>query len=439
VSLRLFNLIAFSLGLVYVFATPPFMVPDESGHMWRSFAFAQGHIMPAESRSPLSISVQDRMGVLFWHAEETIVRRGQKYGWEELRVAWQLVNDDVRQDAKVAWIYTPAAYIAQTASVWITTRLDFRPLVVFYAGRFANLAFSLLLITLAMAIAPQCRMIFALLTLLPMTMYELASWSGDAATIAYAFLFIAVVLRASTTNRTFMPTDLASISLLILMLGLCKPAYFLLAALVLAIPRGNFRSTGQRFFTFMLVAVLGAMATLASMTYFNRGFFNMRPQLPVDPAAQMQCIRSDPWRFTNVLASEVRTNGRFYIEGAIGRFGMYDVKLPMAVIYVGVLLVLVAVVTSQIAVTWRWRVIALAIFLGTSAGVIVSQYLIWSVVCGAKIEGVQGRYFLPVLPLLLIALSGGFRRVRLKPSTMYVVILACNVAAVITLVAHFWI
>jgi hypothetical protein len=116
VSLRVFNLIAFVLGLVYVFATPPFMVPDESGHMWRSFAFAQGRVMPAKSAQPISISVEDRMGVLFWHVEETIVRRGQKYGLDELGVVWQLVNDGVRQNVKIAWIYTPAPYIAQTAA-----------------------------------------------------------------------------------------------------------------------------------------------------------------------------------------------------------------------------------------------------------------------------------------------------------------------------------
>src|SRR5207245_11364675 len=45
--------------------------------------------------------------------------------------------------------------------------------------------------------------------------------------------------------------------------------------------------------------------------------------------------------------------------------------------------------------------IALSIVAVTALGVVISQYLSWSIICGDVIEGVQGRYFLPVLPLVL--------------------------------------
>jgi hypothetical protein len=37
-------------------------------------------------------------------------------------------------------------------------------------------------------------------------------------------------------------------------------------------------------------------------------------------------------------------------------------------------------------------------------GILLSQFLIWSVACGEVLDGVQGRYFLPLLPLALIPL-----------------------------------
>jgi len=68
------------------------------------------------------------------------------------------------------------------------------------------------------------------------------------------------------------------------------------------------------------------------------------------------------------------------------------------------------------------RLLALGIFIATAAGVLLSQFLVWSAICGDVIEGVQGRYFLPVLPLLLVSMRG---RIRWQPSMMPVVAVAC--------------
>ena len=92
----------------------------------------------------------------------------------------------------------------------------------------------------------------------------------------------------------------------------------------------------------------------------------------------------------------------------------------LATSYNGTLIAPVAAGTSS-SVTVN-RILAIGIFLATAAGVLLSQFLVWSAICGDVIEGVQGRYFLPVLPLLLVSIRA---RIRWQPSMMLVVAVAC--------------
>ena len=53
---------------------------------------------------------------------------------------------------------------------------------------------------------------------------------------------------------------------------------------------------------------------------------------------------------------------------------------------------------------------AASLVLGAIAAVFVLQYLNWSPIGGPSVDGVQGRYFLPVAPFLLLLLPGSETR-----------------------------
>lgn len=62
----------------------------------------------------------------------------------------------------------------------------------------------------------------------------------------------------------------------------------------------------------------------------------------------------------------------------------------------------------------------------------------WSVVCGDAIEGVQGRYFLEILPLFLASISLPRIRWRIGPWTIAAVAIVCNGVALQTLIRRYW-
>lgn len=414
-SPRLFVAAALLLGLAYVFVTPPFEVPDEQNHFWRALAVGRGQLLPTRGLDSMPVikSTQNFVWVLSrTEPHETLAQK--------LRIVAALPYDGTAAGRVrfAAW-YTPLPYVAQS----LVAAPPLRPAIVFYGGRIANLVVAVFLIALAIRIAPQYGVIFAASALLPMSLYEMGSLSADAPTIALAWLFTALLL--APVRRTW-PIALAGFAL-----ALCKPAYFLIALLAMVVPLRR----RQR------IAILGATAfgTLLAIAAAQRGGYNARPGLPVDAGAQLRCIASDPIHFAHVMLHDVATNGRFYIEELIGRFGANELKLSPVVITLEILLLLGVALTCGAAVRARVRITALAIVAMTVAGILLSQYLIWSVVCGDALEGVQGRYFLEILPLFLAALAlPRLRPLRMNPWIVIAVAAVCNAMALLTLVRRYW-
>jgi len=411
---RLFVAAALLIGIAYVFVTPPFEVPDEQNHFWRGLAIGNGQLLPKRGldATPIVKSTQNLVWVLArTEPRETLAQK--------LRVIAALRYDgSAAGTVRFAAWYTPLPYVAQS----LIAALPLRPAILFYGGRMANLAAAILLIALAIRAAPQYGNVIAAAALLPMSLYEFASWSADAATIALAWLFTALLLVP--------PRRTGIIALAGFALALCKPAYFLLALLAFAMP---FRRRDR-------VAIIGAttIGTLLAILAAGRGAYNPRPGLPVDAAAQLRCIAADPIHFASIAVHDVATNGRFYIEEMIGRFGANEIKLSPVIITIEIILLLAVALASGAEQRARIRLTALVIVVLTIGGILLSQYLIWSVVCGDAIEGVQGRYFLEILPLFLAAIA--LPRIRSLISQWVVtgVAVACNAAALWTLVHRYW-
>ena len=187
-------------------------------------------------------------------------------------------------------------------------------------------------------------------------------------------------------------------------------------------------------------SVIGATiaGTIGSLAYARLAYYHQRPGLPVDAIEQLRCIAADPMRFVRVGFHDLLLHGGAYLEQMIGRFGLMDVNLPSAIIGIEVLLLIAVGLGSGIRLGGIRRAMAIAIAAVTACGVILSQYLTWSIICSDQIEGVQGRYFLPVLPLALAAISIPRNRRRLEMPVVLLIATFCDAVAFIVLWRVYW-
>ena len=115
-----------------------------------------------------------------------------------------------------------------------------------------------------------------------------------------------------------------------------------------------------------------------------------------------------------------------------------NVKLPTPLIVAEWLLLLWVGLSCGVRWNLSARLTAIAASAITIFGISLAQYLVWSIICGDTIEGIQGRYFLPILPLLLFSLAAKPRECAMSLVPLAVMGMVANGVAIVILFEHYW-
>ena len=427
-----FAAVALLFGTAYPLITPPFEVPDEVGHFWHASSIAYGYLDRGLPVMPRGFRI---IVWALWTPE-----RGRHLTAEKMRLARGVqLEHRVRVPLRTPAYYSAAAYVPQIGAALITRVVGARPFFGFYAGRLATLSASVAFILLASWIAPQFRDHFHAVSLLPMSLFLFGSWSADAMTIASALLVTAVLLRAILSDAPMSRLEMIALICASAWLSLCKPSYILATLLALTIPRSRFESAARRFASVeVLLLVVIAAATLSVWLTMSTAVAFPRSDIPVDARAQLQFVADDPIRFVGVLAHDLRANGLDYIKAMTGRFGLYDVNLPNGVTLVLLATLLAVGLMNGPSLSTSVRIAAMFIVAAIFIGILIYLYVTSSIAGGATIEGMQGRYVLPILPLILAAVCVPHPRAHLPHAAIVIIAVGANAVAIFVLLHRYW-
>lgn len=384
--------------------TPPFQVPDEVGHYWRAYTIARGEIIPSMLNGRPSAAVP--LGVRQLVANLWLPTAGRpelKVGWSRLRAAVMIPLD--RSDpvaVTVAAHYTPVPYSAAALGCWIGDTFDMRPLFSFYLGRLLNAFALLILIYASMQRLQSGGFVIAAVGLLPMTLYLAGSYSPDAITIGMACYVTALVLNPQPGRRYWFSLFSSAF-----ILSLCKPVYFLLPMVAIVASWSERKRNFYRYAGVVAAVIAGVGISAATA---RRGYFPMRTDIAIDTAAQMTYVEAHPQRFVLLAVRDYVEHSAQYADHFVGHLGWLDIqlpKVPVAIVFVS--LMIVGLLTPG-APNLATRIAAWAVILVSCLLISLSQYLVWTRVGANAIEGMQGRYLLPLAPLALktIGLRGAW-------------------------------
>lgn len=427
---RLFVILALAGAVLFTFVTPPFQVPDEVGHFWRATSIAYGDVFPRIERTGgVSRVPQGFSTIVFVLWRNTAGARDVEITSSQFRTA-RIVPLEAEHIATVTFPagYTPVPYLPQILAVFSTRPFPTPPIITFYLGRLFNAIVYVALIAIAIRVAPSLNWLFAAAGLLPMALFLAASWSPDALTIATAFLFTALLLRGARTSR-----DVIVLAICGAALGLCKPAYFLIVLLAFAVP---FASRAGR--AIVLAATLAG--TALSMWNASRAFAQpIRPDVQLSPSAQIACVRHDPTRFAVAFRNEIERQGFDYVQQMVGRLGLLDVLLPRVIIWAEMALLLLCALSASPPGGVTVRAVALIISALTIAGIALSSYIGWTPPCASAIDGLQGRYLLPIVPLAFAIVSAPLvRRDVVSRIALLLVAIAANAVALFAVASRYY-
>ena len=123
--------------------------------------------------------------------------------------------------------------------------------------------------------------------------------------------------------------------------------------------------------------------------------------------AQLRHVILHPLTFVNAILNTFGASGISYSYWMVGLLGWLTINVSQVAVLVllGLIVVFIAGIEGEPPVGARRRSVLLLTWLAGTVSVCLALYSAFSVVGGSTVNGVQGRYFTPVLPLLLLGVS----------------------------------
>lgn len=416
---ELYLAIALVVTLLLSLLTPAFYVPDEEHHAERALVIAQGQWEIQPSSQGVGGRVNDGVLALAAPTNAVLSHLMSTYSKASQYPDGRFSEETVRQQAAARWsststftnfqnvaIYPPTLYLPQLAGWMLGQHAQ---LSVLNSLRLARLIVALCAIALGwfalrLASAGWRPALFCLL-LLPTVLSLNASCAQDAMLFSLASLAMALLSRALAERRTQTLLELLVTTLaLLLCIGDRTPYVLLLFALFLPV----LESQSARAKRFLAPSIAIGLALLVTLLWHHAILaVEVFKQQGSDPAVQLAFLKSHPlqglsWIVIGTLkaAPGLAAKGVFVI-------GMNDAFPPRAVymlLFLGALGVLF-LHRGQALRTLAGRLLVATVLFAIMFGVSLAAYLMWNPVASHAVNGLQSRYYLPLIPFALLLLG----------------------------------
>lgn len=410
----LFLVLACSFGVAVLAVNAPFNAPDENDHFMRVFQLSEGTLVGSRQGAKaggmlprLAIEATNTEGIPFHYERKMSAALFH-------RLAHPVLADWGREPRAFGYFphtvtYPPAGYLPQVLAVLAGRILSVGPLGLMYLARLGGFAASVALGYAALRLLPVFRWTTLVFLLCPMSLYLFGSVASDGVLIGAAALLTALLARLKAQRcRPARAGELALLLALAGTLALAKPVYlpFTGVLLFVALPRlGSLRARALFCAAAFAVCVLPAAVWLriAASVYVPAD-----GNVPVDPAAQMHHMAGAPLAFLALVARTIRVQYLPTYQWMVGTLGWGDTPMPgwfYPVLAAGILACLVMESDGGGLIGWRLRAAMALSSLLSVLLIYAALYASWNPP-GSRdpIVGVEGRYFLPLLPMAALCI-----------------------------------
>lgn len=410
-----FLVIGLFFGMKLVFINPPWQTNDEDRHFYNSWYYANGYFKPDAREkgigNPIPAQLLDQVkgfqGIRFNDKSKI-----SKQTLENLKEVIYDKNDTVFY-SNPNYDMNPVGYIPNIIGIKLGEFYKKNPIVVQWWGRAFGLFAYLLIVFFAIRIIPVYKNVLMLVALAPMSLYQASSVTYDTLCNAATFLIMAYAIKWLLQKEKVSTRELSLFCLAFVIQVFSKAAYFFIPFLILMIPSEKFSFSYPKIKFVVLSIAIIMLPKLTWGTYINSFHFQGGTPLQNDflfsPSQNLAFhLKNIPGMISD-LAGNVLTQGKNWIIGCIGRFGYSYTPLPETWVFIYVL-VLSGMAgldhDNNFKLQRMQRGISALILLASLGVIIAGLYLTISPVGASVIFGAQGRYFIPILPLLLFQLFG---------------------------------
>jgi uncharacterized membrane protein len=424
-----FVLLSLVFGSLVSFVTPPLRGPDEISHFLRIYAYARGELLPAaEVDGRKGIFVERELyhqlsffrdaGELFATSRE----RGLRYSYimAFYRDFSITIDDELDQATVFAPFagtegYTPIVYAPYIVGAAIGRLLKLDLIEMLLLLRLLGLAAFTAVTAYAIAVTPVLKWAFVLIALLPVSIYNRSVLSADGAALSAALAITAVCLKHARDPSGGRVWE-RSLWMTLCVLTKQPQIIFIVLELIVSrlkdLPR-RWTSAATVILPGLILSPIWVIAVSADIAAWRLQGDSLHPPEHFDPLWKLRYMWEHPFHFPLAVWNALSGWGDRLWPELIGILGWQDIHLrPWTYLVLTALLILVPVQRLQLDGPTRARI---AVVSGlVTFGYIVLVYLIfflsYTPLDVDHVRGVQGRYFVIVLPLAMIFVAAVINR-----------------------------
>ncbi len=402
IKLILFLLIPIQL-LIFTFLVPPFQKPDEQPHFEKSLLISQGYLF-CQKKSNNTVKLEKKYIDFIKTPYLDLLTRGKSIKLSSnvfLKDLFLNNQSNKKIDFNIDHLcsFPIISYLPQAIILRILSIININPIPSIY---FVRLTMSILgyfwFLYLYRRIADNYKLILLFTFALPMALHQISSFSYDVINIMLALTFFVLIMNYRLKKKVDFWQYFKLFFVLFLFLWSKKIGY-------------------ETFFLFLFLIPFEIRPMMISSLMFIpfyilskfTGAYDLQYLLisqTINPPQQIGFLFTNPINFISVVIVTTIHRLSFYLQSLIGIFGWLEYGLdPLSYFLYGLffIYVLMNINLTKKQMLAKNKTVLLFTTLIISYIFIVLLAFVFNTVPGTLVaHGVQGRYFIPFLPFIIL-------------------------------------
>lgn len=411
----LYIFIASLSGGILTIIVPPFYGLDEAAHINRTQQISRGEIFAIKRGNSTGGFVRESLAEVESRATIQRKQKGSEAnrGLVDYAYGTPFEGPDVWVGFPGSATYSPVAYLSALPGFCAARILDLSVGHTLLLTRISSLIFFVAIVAYSIWVLKRFRLRWLIVTiaLWPGVVFQSAVVGADSLSIALSLLIFAIFAKAILA-RSLTGLELGAASIAAILLPLVKFNYIFVSAVLLFVPKVALKEVlVDKPVTAFKIGIISASSLLLGAWLFVMKDYGSAINHEANFVGQAKLVLSHPWVVFTTTARTLAANGTNitsdYLNSMVGRLGYNMINIPIFTVFTSWLIALGAGLYSRVEMlkgkTEFIQASSLSI-LGVIS-VFMTLYLIFTPVGAEMIGGIQGRYFLPFVPFLIVLTS----------------------------------
>jgi len=439
---KLFLLFVIPVGLGFsIFMMAP-TVPDEGNHIIRAYDVSKGNLITQtnENGEAYVTAAEELKDYQWW--------KFYNYNFSVKKLSRDTDYTKIIQLTTSAQAYSFLLYIGPAIAFAIFRLVNLNIWLAIYAGRILNFLIFIIFGYFSIKKIPFGKYILAVLLCTPMILQQAASCSADAILNSVLVYYMAHLVYIMFKKSKITRKDEIILYILTALVGMFKYIYVICAGVLFIKLLNEKENRKSNLKMIIIMIIIGSVFSITSFVFFTRyktndsTFESYYEKNNVNSIEQVNYIKDNFSNFTGLLAQKYYNDSFSLLLESIGwKLASLNIEIRIEIPITFIILLLTAAITenSEFEFNKKEKIWVIAVFFIISLVIFSAMYIGFSTVGGDFINGVQGRYFTPVILLIFLCFvqKNQFLKIKNSIEKLLIASFILNIMTLVTVVMSY--